>query len=83
MDTKTILEENREYKQKINALTKQLKGEQQYADEQDEALGIFQQSFLLGKNSDDLILEQSFCGNFRVRKKCLKYKKAKINQESD
>merc|ERR1719310_463882 len=29
--------ENREYKQKINALTKQLKGEQQYADEQDEA----------------------------------------------
>ena len=56
MDTKTILEENREYKQKINALTKQLKGEQQYADEQDEALGIFQQSFPLRKSSVDLIL---------------------------
>merc|ERR1712131_465093 len=35
--------ENREYKQKISALTKQLKGEQQYADEQEEALAKINQ----------------------------------------
>ena len=44
-ESKFSIEENREYKQKISALTKQLKGEQQYADEQEEALGIFRMYF--------------------------------------
>ena len=43
--------------------------------------------FHFGKSSVDLSLEQSYCRKIRivsnVRKKCLKYKKAKINQEME
>ena len=48
-----------------------MKGEQQYADEQDEALGIFQHS------------NSSFLGKLPILKNIYEISKAKINQEME